>query len=390
MRLLFLTSRLPYPPDRGDRYRVFNFLRRLSAEHEIALVSFVASESERRYASILSEYCTTVHTVHQTFLRSTLSVARNVWRQEPMQALYYRSRAMRRKLTEIAETQRFDVVYIHLFRMAQYAHLFPGAYRIVDLTDAISYEIGQSLPYRRGFSRLLYRIEQPRIQRFESEVAEESDEVWVISERDRRVLASLCPEANLYVVPNGIDTAALRPIPIQPDPNRVLFVGNMGVPHNIDAVQHFADRILPLVLRQLPDVRFTVTGADPVQSIRALGDHPSVDVTGFVDDLNAALNEAAVFVAPLRFAAGVQTKVIEAMAAGRPVVTTRVVNEGIGAVPGRDLLVAEDAPSFAEEIVALCLDPERSREIGSAGRRFVADRFRWDAVAERIRLVGDR
>jgi len=389
MRLLFLTSRLPYPPDRGDRFRVFNFLKRLSAEHEITLVSFVEGGRDRLHKARLSEYCAAVHTVRQTRIQSILAVALNSWRAVPLQALYYRSGAMRRWVREIASTERFDAVYIHLFRMAQYADLFPDAYRIADLTDAISQEIERSLPYRQRLSRALYRIEQGRIERYERFVAKSSDEAWLVSERDRRVIARASPEANLIVIPNGVDADQFRPLSTVPDNRALLFVGNMSVLHNIDAVLYFVRSILPKVQWHLPDVRLTVVGADPVRTIRALDEQPTVTVTGYVDDLNAVLNEAAVFVAPLRFAAGVQTKVIEAMAAGRPVVTTSVVNEGIRGVHGRDLLVADDADLFAEHVVALIRDSERRRKLGAAARRFAVERFRWETAVERMRVIED-
>lgn len=387
MRLLFLTSRLPCPPDRGDRYRVYNFLRRLSADHEITLVSFIDSERERVKAAQLSEYCAAVHIVRQSPLRSVLAVARNAWRRIPLQVLYYRSRAMERKVDEIASAASFDVVYVHLFRMAPYAERFQDVHKIVDLTDAISQEIKQSLPYRGLFSRALYTIEQARIERYERRVAEACDEAWLIAERDRRVLAQACPSANLHVISNGVDPGEFYPLPTEPDPNALLFVGNMSVRHNVDAVQHLVRDVLPKVQEHVPHAHVTVVGADPVRSIRRLNDHPAVTVTGFVGDLNRALNEASVFIAPLRFAAGVQTKVIEAMAAGRPVVTTSIVNEGIGAVPGRDLLVAGDPQLLADHIVALCRDPGRRKELGLAARRFAVERFRWEDVVDRVRAI---
>lgn len=390
MRLLLLTSRLPYPPDRGDRYRVFNFLKRLSVEHEITLVSFVESNREGEFADHLSGCCEAVHTVLKTRPHSILTTALSFWRPVPLQASYYTSRSMHRTLKEILAAKSFDAAYIHLFRMVQYADLLEGTYRIVDLTDAISREIRKSLPYRGLFSRVLYAFEQARIERYELQIAEYADEIWLISERDRKEIAHAYPQARLKVVPNGVDPNTFRPLQSEPDENRLLFVGNMSVLHNIDAAEYLVREIIPRVQRRLPAVSLVVAGSDPVRRVRVLDRHPAVSVKGFVDDLNAELNAAAVFVAPLRFAAGVQTKVIQAMAAGRPVVTTGIVNEGIGASPGRELLVADGSDSFAEQIAALCRDPHRRRDIGAAARRFVVDRFQWDHVAARMRDLGEQ
>ena len=387
MRVLFLTSRLPYPPDRGDRYRTFNFIRQMSAEHDVVLVSFIGSEKERAHVEALEPYCSAVHVVLQTPLQSVRAVALNAWRKTPLQVLYYRSRAMRRTIDELAATASCDAVYIHLFRMAPYGERLRDHYRIVDLTDAVSREIEQSLPYRGLLSRAVYTLERPRIERYERLVTADCDEAWFIAERDRRVLARACPEADTYVVPNGVDLERYRPPAKEPGPHELVFVGNMSVLHNIDAVQYLVREILPGVRARAPEAHLTVVGADPVPDILALNEHPAVTVTGFVPDLNRALNRAAVFVAPLRFAAGVQTKVIEAMAAGRPVVTTRVVNEGVGAVPDRDLLVADDPAVLIGQIAALCGDPERRRRLGAAARRFVAEHHTWRVLTDRMRAV---
>lgn len=387
MRLLFLTSRLPFPPDRGDRLRVFNFIKHLSTEHEIVLASFIRSEKERVYSDRLSPYCRTVHLVRQGPLQSVLAVVRNVWRDIPLQALYYRSRAMRCKIDEIVASSSFDGVYVHLFRMAPYTAHLRSLYRIVDLTDAISREIQHSLSYRKGLSRFLYTFEQSRIERYERLVAEDCDEVWFISERDRRALARSSAHANTYVIPNGVDLDRFFPTPADVNPNELLFVGNMRVLHNIDAVRYLIQEILPRVQAHVPEVHLTIAGADPVRSITALRKKPAVTVTGFVPDLNRMLNQASVFVAPLRFGAGVQNKVVEAMAAGKPVVTTPIVNEGLGAVPGRDLLVGDDAAALAGHIVSLCRDPSQRRHLGVAARRFVTRHYRWSGVVDRMRAV---
>lgn len=391
MRLLFLTSRLPYPPNRGDRYRVFNFLKRLSADHEIELISLIEDESERVNAQRLTAYCRNVHAVPQSRRQSILTVVRNAWRQTPLQVSYYQSGAMRRKVDEVTAEASFDAVYVHLFRMAPYATRLRNIYRIVDLTDVISAEIKLSLPYRGLFSRALHAVEQARIERHERAVAEDCDEAWLISERDRQTLARSCPQANLHVVPNGVNPDQFHTTEDAAEPdsdqNLLLFVGNMSVLHNIDAARYLVNEILPLVHKSLPNVRVKVAGAEPAREVIALDRTPVVSVTGYVDDLNRALNEAAVFVAPLRFAAGVQNKVIDAMAAGRAVVTTGIVNQGIGAVPGRDLLVADEPAALAAHVVALCRDPDRRRNLGAAARLYAREHFQWDLVAERMRMI---
>ena len=170
----------------------------------------------------------------------------------------------------------------------------------------------------------------------------------------------------------------------------LVFVGHMGVFHNIDAAERLATFILPRVREEVPSARLDIIGAEPTARVRALAGRPCVRVLGHVTDLNAALNEATVFVAPLRFAAGVQNKALEAMAAGLPVVTTAEVNAGLRATPGEHLLVAEDDEMLAALTIDLLRDPAQRARLAAAGREFVLREFRWEAVAERMREIATR
>ncbi len=331
MRILCLASRLPYPPNRGDRLRAFNFIKNLSREHKLSLLSFIAHESEREHLPPLRAYCQDVRVLTMSQRHSALSVLYNLWRREPLQALYYRSGAMRRLVKQTLTEKQFDAAYVHLFRMAPYVADQPRLYRIVDLTDAISEEITRSLPYRGLISRLIYKLELSRIRRYERHVAKTFEETWLISKADRQVLAMDCPAANIRVVPNGVDANRLYPLEQPCEPDSLIFVGHLGVFHNVDAATILARKVLPLVRQQIPNCSLKIVGAEPNAQVRALDAEPAVSVTGFVPDLNDYLNRAAIFVAPLRFAAGVQNKVLEAMATASPVVTTNLVNAGLGA-----------------------------------------------------------
>jgi sugar transferase (PEP-CTERM/EpsH1 system associated) len=387
MRILCLTPRLPYPPDRGDRLRAFHFVEHLSREHELILVSFVATESQRQYIEPLRAYCRDVRVLTMTPRRSALSVAWNLWRRDPLQVLYYRSPAMTRLVDEVLSSMRFDAAYVHLFRMAPYLADHLGVYRIVDLTDVISREVSRSMPYRGPAARFLYGFERPRIERYERWVAETFEETWLISQADRSVLARACPGTNIQVVRNGVDLEALHPTGQPVEPDSLIFVGHLRVFHNIDAATYLVHEVMPLLRRHVPGCTLKIVGANPAARVLRLADEPSVTVTGFVPDLNDHLNRAAVFVAPLRFAAGVQNKVLEAMAAARPVVTTSLINEGLGAQPDRELLIADDAGSTAERIAALLRDEGLRDRIGRAGREFVRRTYSWDRVLERVRVI---
>lgn len=390
MRILCLTARLPYPPNRGDRLRAYHYLESLARQHELHLLSFVAGHEEIEYVEVLKEFCKDVQVVKKSRLESIMTVGTNIWKPLPLQVLYYRSKKMVQLVKKKLATCTFDAAYIHLFRMAPYLESFQEIYRIVDLTDVISREIARSIPYRSLLSRLLYTFEYPRIHRYERIVARNFEEVWLIAEADRLELLRDCPDANIQVITNGIDTRHFFPNGEAPQQNSIIFTGHFGVAHNIDAALLLAYQILPIVQKTYPESTLTLVGAEPSVEVQKLDSLPGVRVTGFVPDLNTYLNRSTVFAAPLRFAAGVQNKVLEAMAAARPVITTSIVNEGLGASAGKELVIADTPQDMAREIIHLFQQPAVASKLGKAAKLFVTSRYTWDLVLNRINKISEK
>ncbi len=389
MKILFLTSRLPFPPDRGDRLRAFHIIRQLSSSgHEIHLVSFVSGQAEARVAGALRPYCKTLTLVAQPARSSWLSCALQLAGRTPLQVAYYRNSKMAGTIREMIGGGGFDLVYVHLFRMAQYVPAGSPCYTVADLTDVISREIERSLPYRHGFNKALYSLELPRIREFEASIARSFNECWVVSEAEAAALREMCGTAVVNVVPNGVDLERFKPLEAVPS-NIVTFVGHLGVPHNVDAVLHFYDEIFPLLKRERPDCRFCVIGPALHPSLKRLTRDRQVMVMGFVEDLNGSLNRSSVFVAPLRYCAGLQNKVLEAMAAGVPVVATPCVNEGLGAREEDEIALATEPWEFAAKVVSLMEDVPLRGYVSANARKFVENNFTWERAASRIARIGE-
>lgn len=387
MKLLFITSRLPWPPDRGDRLRTYNLLRVLSRDHKITLVSFYTQNNELFHAENLQKYCEVIHLIHLPVWKSLLSVLTNFWRGIPWQAAYYKSKPMKELVDDLTKEDVFSTVYIHLFRMAPYLADKQDLYRIVDLTDAISLEILLSLPYRTFFSKLIYQFEQPRIASFECEVAGWADEIWLISDRDRQFLGLKCINGNFITIPNGINPDLFFPKEQTVQDNRLIFVGNFDVAHNIDAINFLAFKIFPLVRSECPDCKLVIAGAGKGKKLSAISQIPGVVVKGYVENLNDELNEAKLFVAPLRFSAGVQNKVLEAMMAGVPVVTTSPVGAGLGAFAGREIVVGSTASEIANKIIDLLGDEILRQNLSLRGREFILNKFSWQSAVQRLKSI---
>jgi glycosyltransferase involved in cell wall biosynthesis len=379
MRILFLTSRMPYPPVGGDRFRVYHVMRAAAeAGHAVHLLSFDLGREERNGS--LDEIARSVETVPLPRALSWLRAAKALPGRFPLQAAYYRSRRMRERVEHAMHRVRPHVVLTHLFRMAPYAlpHVGRGRARsILDLTDVISAGIERSIPFRRGLDRKLYEIEGPRIRDYESEIAPRFDECWVISPAEAAELARIAPKATVRVVPNGMSPSRLR-ASTRREPASLLFLGNLEVFHNRDAARFLAREVFPRVRSAVPDATLAIAGKGS-DLVRSWAERtPGVRVLGYVDDADEVMARASVFVAPHRFAAGVQNKVLQALSCATPVVTTSIVRNGLEPVPDGVIRVADDPDSLAAHVVALLRDPDGAAAVGHLGRAWVQSRFTWE------------
>ncbi|HET9952529.1 MAG TPA: glycosyltransferase family 4 protein [Candidatus Eisenbacteria bacterium] len=389
MRILFLTSRMPTPPVGGDRFRVHHILRTAAeAGHRIDLVTFDDGRSDAAALQPLRRLTSSIEVVPMSKLESWWMAARALPSRVPLQAAYYRSAEMSRRVARALDETSPDVVYTHLFRMAPYALAARprrDARWILDFTDVISAGIARSLPYRRGFQQWLYRLEGGRIARYESQIAPRFDECWVISEAEALALARLAPRARVRVVPNGFEPERVV-ADVARERARLLFFGNHDVLHNVDAARFLATDVLPVVRESVPEATLDIAGKSS-NVVDSLARRPGVRVLGFVPDLERELSRASLFVAPHRFAAGVQNKVLQALGAGTPVVTTPVVLQGLAPAPDDIVRVGSDARSIAAEIVALLRDPAEAAALGRRGRAWASGRFSWRESLEAFERV---
>lgn len=376
MKILFLTTRIPYPPNQGDKIRTFNILKVMSSTHDVDLLTF--SDGSDDDFSELEKYCN-VHTVRLSSFRSKMSALSVILGKKSLQVAYYKSDEFKRKLRELLSNNDYDAVYIHLFRLLDYIEEITP-YKIVDLTDAVSKEYERSIKYRNGLDKLIYKIETPRIKRAEEKMMDQADLCWAISEADKENLLKINDGANIDVIPNGISRKMFFPLNKTYNPYRIIFVGHMSVAHNIKAVHYFSHHIFPLVRKEIPEAEFYIVGKEPTPEVQRLNSLENVYVKGFVEDLNQTLNESVALIAPLLFSAGVQNKILEAMAAKVPVVTSKLGNEGLGAIENKEILVAETEQKFAQQLIILMRNKDYREEIATGGYQFVLRNFKWENI----------
>ena len=390
MRLLVVCARPPHPPTMADALTVDRLVRFLAARgHAIDLSCFVENDAaEARLREGLGDVCRRIEAVRLPRLVSYASTALTLPFRRPMQTEYYRSRAMRECIARMVAGESYDLVYTHLIRMAEYT-------RKLSLPKVMGMQISQALNLSRMLEhvsdpmrKLFYGIEAAKVRPYEVAAAADFDRVFLCGPSDIAALERTAPVPNAVVCPHGQEIPPLARVRDSTrEAGAIVISGVMSTFTNVDAATWFAERIFPRVLAEVPHARFWIVGRNPQRRVQALARPDRVKVTGEVADVTDWLCRAEVGVAPLRIAAGMQNKLVQAMGCELGVVATSAANEGIGATPDQHLLVRDDPDAFADAVVSLLRDASRRQALGRAARQFVGSHWTWEAHFEKLEKV---
>ncbi len=384
MKILFLANRIPYPPYRGDKLKIYNLARQLSQKHKLYLLTFTETDEDKTYRSKLETVFSEVHLVHLPKWQSALNCLAAFWKKLPLQVLYFHSAEMKKQLNELLVRHKFDAIHIQHLRMAPYLSERKDLPRILDLPDAFSLYWERRKKVKRGiFTTIFENIEQKRVLSYES-VLKDYQLSLVCSGEDLEYLKQRHHVHNLRLLPNGVDLTMFTAEKHDYSHNHtLLFTGNMDYAPNVDAVGYFTEEILPIVHQRFPEVKFVIAGQRPVQKVLELASD-KVIVTGFIKDLAEVYNNASVVVAPLRFGAGTQNKVLEAMAMGVPVVCSNIGFEGLGIKSGEGAIMQTDKVLFASSVCELLESETMRNNVGDAGRKVIRQKFDWKVIADTL------
>ncbi len=382
MTILFVANRFPFPPHRGDKLKIFNLAKRLAHEHRLILITFTQDKEDLDNIHALDRIFDKVITIHLPKYKSILNCFRVfIGDKSPLQVLYFRSKLFSKKLREVLKEEEIDVVHVQHLRMSQYVNELKDYPKILDLPDAFSlYWERRVHRAKNSVERLFNSFELKRVVKYEK-IMLKFDNCLACSTEDVAYLNKLHGFNHLKVFPNGVDLSTFKSNGHDYTQNNVLlFTGNMNYAPNVDAVLYFAKDIFPLLQKQFPNLRFVIAGQKPVEAVLNLAGN-GVEVTGFVENMADWYKQAAIVVAPLRFGAGTQNKVLEAMAMGVPVVCSKIGFEGLGITSGEGAFLGENMKSFADQIKALMLDVDLRQKTGELGKEVVRSKFDWDSLA---------
>lgn len=386
-QLLFLSHRIPYPPNKGDKIRSWNVLRHLAKKFDIHLGAFIDDPEDRQHVGMLEDVCASTCFIMRGSGARALRLP-GAWNSTlPLSVALWRNKGMARYVEE-KMNGGVEHAYIFSGQMAPYIlrYVSQKLTVVMDFVDVDSDKFRQYADRAHWPVSRVYKREAGRLHQFEKQIARAVDASLFVSEEEaalfRRHAGSYAH--TVYALENGVDLDYFAPQP-EPEgagPARLVFTGAMDYRPNVEAADWMVQSVLRKVQDEVPGTEFTIVGANPGAGVRRLGGRTGVTVTGRVDDVRPYLAAADVAVAPIRTARGIQNKVLEAMAMGKAVVSTTAAYSGIDARPEEELVVRDDADGFAEAIVSLLKDDARRQQLGRAARARMVERYSWASRLE--------
>lgn len=388
MKILYVCHRFPYPPKRGGKIRPFNMIRHLTEQgHEVTVASLVRSDEEAEEGRDLEKHCKKymMERVHDPL--RTLSMVRRLPTMGPSSMGYFHSKKLGERITEEIKNVGFDLIFVHCSSVAQYVEDVGGCAKILDFGDMDSQKwltYGQFKPFPLNLG---YYVEGLKMQLAEVELAKKFDTCTATTRAERATLDGFNTGVKTGWFPNGVDAKKFSPSGEPYDKDTICFVGRMDYYPNQQGMFYFTKDVLPLIQRRRPGTKLLIVGADPSPEIRALENLEGVTVTGSVPEVQPYVTKAALTVAPLAIARGTQNKILESLAMGVPVVSSRLAAGGVDCVDGEHILTANEPEEYATHVVRL-LDDEKERDrFARAGRARMLSNHDWGASMKRLDAI---
>jgi polysaccharide biosynthesis protein PslH len=405
MNILYV---VPYVPNK-IRVRPYSFIRQLAARgNQVTVLTLSSNAQDEQDAQALRGPCISVRTFPLPAWRSMVNAAVGLATPDPIQSRFSWQPELARSLLDLTRpggSASYDVIHIEHLRGVRYGQKLLQARQangtsnhppiVWDSVDCISYLFEQaSRQSQKLQSRIITWLELERTRRYEAKMTGLYKRTLVTSLKDRDALRNLLPSsllpvaaggAQIEVVPNGVDLEYFQPQPQnKPQAETLVVSGKMSYHANVSMVRFLVEQIMPRIWAELPRVKLVIVGKDPPREMSALDAHPNIEVTGFVPDIRPYLHAAAVAAAPLTYGAGIQNKILEAMACGIPVVTTSKAASALLARADEDLMIANDPETFARKVVHLMQQPGLRDQIGANGCSYVQKNHNWNEITDQL------
>lgn len=386
MKILFLTSRIPYPPYRGDKLKIYNLIRSLSKDNEIILLSFIENKAELEFNDELKKYCKRTEFIYLPPWKSIINTILAFLHKTPFQVEYYKSKTMENILNKIINEENPDIIHTNLLRMAPYTFNLSHSKKVIDLTDAVSLYIERFQKLTKNlFLKIFLHLEKKRITDYEK-VINKYKIAFVCSNIDREYLQNRIKNSRIELNYNGIDLEQFTKIETTKRKKSIIFTGNMSYFPNIDASIYFVDEIFPIILNKIPDAHFYIVGQNPSRKLLRL-ESKNITVTGFVKNICEEYLKSNVAVSPVRYGAGTLNKILEPLSLGIPVVATTVGSLGLDLFNNEEIIITSSAQEFADSVIKLLESKNECERIGRNAEVKVRSKFGWDKISKELSNV---
>jgi len=383
MKILFTCKEFPHSKIIGGPIIIYNRLKYFSRNHTVSLAAFF-KEEEKKFIPSVEPFCHDLRLVPLPPKRSSLKVS---WDFFTSSVPHYFLRThgspkMAETIADMVRKDRYDFVIAEYSVMGQFLHknpLLPPVRRIMSVHEC--YYLARHKAYRHnriGFEKLKEAVNLKGLKKYEFDMYRNADKVLVLTPQGKKELLEICPELDIAVVPHGVDVENFSFSGLEEKEKAIVFVGNYMHYPNADAVLYFHGEIWPLLKSRLPEVKFYVVGQGPPPEVQNLSKDKTITVTGRVDDVRPFLKKGRVFICPVRLGGGFRGKILEAMAIGRPVVSTSLGAEGIPAHQRENIILADNPEDFAQGVEDLMTDDKLFERIRTNARKLVEEKYSWE------------
>ena len=391
MNILYVCHRFPFPPKRGGKIRPFNMIRHLSASgHQVTVCSLARSPEEAEEGRGIAPYCAAFEMAQVSDPVQTLRMVARLPLAKPSSMGYFYSASLRQRVRRLLSAQQWDLIFVHCSSVAQYVEQVRDVPKILDFGDMDSQKWLEYANYKPFPLSLGYRLEGNKMLAAEKRLARLFDLCTATTRAEWETLEGYGTGVATDWFPNGVDAEFFCPSGEPYDTDTISFIGRMDYYPNQECMARFCEQIWPVLRSRRPNVKLLIIGADPSPEIRKLGDLPGVTVTGSVPDVRPFVRQSAVMVAPLNIARGTQNKILEAMAMGVPVVTSRVAAGGVDAESVKHFLVADTCEEYSAAILRILDDPAERQRLAVAGRKRMLSNHAWPHSMARLDEIIDR
>jgi glycosyltransferase involved in cell wall biosynthesis len=387
MNILFITPYTPSP----IRVRALYFLRSLSERgHHVTLLFL--SEKEIPSSKLTNLNSLESYGFELPKWKSLFNCLQALPTNLPLQSVYCWNDQLANKIQSILSNQKIDIVHVEHLRGVKYALKIKKNFNVPivwDSVDSISHLFRQTQNnHPKKYLRWLIKFELQRTEKFEKFLATQFEKVLVTSKKDQDEFLTLSPSSPVEVLTNGVDTDYFSPIPAnQRMDNVILISGKMSYHANVNMALFAIQEIMPLVWKKNPNIHLWVVGKDPPSTIQQYSANPKIQITGTVPEILPYLQIATISLAPLNYGAGVQNKVLEAMACGIPVIASPLAVSALNVLTGREVLVANNPQNYADYILNLISNPQMGYQIGNAGREYVEREHSWNLIGQKLENI---